>query len=97
MRPHYPPAPGDPPDDRQRYPAANTMNPALGKRYEGLDVNGNFVSGVVLHVGNYDKQRRPTTYMIRQDDCTFALIPADALQAHLDGLALCESMERDRE
>ena len=97
-RPVYPPAPGEPPDDfRPRYPARRTMHPAIGKRYEGLDVDGKPVSGVVMHIGNYNKQRQPTTWAIIQDDSTFAYISAEFLQAHLDGLALCESMERDRE
>jgi len=95
-RPYYPPAPGEP-NDRPRYPAANTMNPALGKYFEGLDVDGRPVSGVVWHAGKYDKQGHPVTWVLLLGDLSTAVISAQALSDHLDGLALCESMERDRE
>lgn len=100
MRPIYPPAPGEPPDDRPRYPAARTMHPAIGKRYEGLDMDGHPVSGVILHAGNYGKDRQVTTWVLLPDDLlenNFAIISAKDVQDHLDGLALCESIERDKE
>ncbi len=84
------------------YPPRRTMNTALGQRFIGLDIEGNAVSGVIWHVGAYDKQTGdPITYTLQLDNNGHrnqtAVISADAVREHLRGLALCRSMEADNE
>jgi hypothetical protein len=86
--------------DRPRYPAASIMNPYIGQRYEGPDENGEHVSGAVLHVGNYGDDGKPASFVLLLDNSLSqktAIISSDDLARHVDGLALCKSMERDRE
>lgn len=81
------------------YPPRCTMNPALRQRFDGLDVEGKHVSGVIWHVGTYNKDAEPTTYVLLLDSNghrnATAIISADAVREHLKGLALCASMESD--
>jgi len=81
------------------YPHRNTMNPAIGQRYVGLDTDGKNVSGVILHGGNYDEHSNPTTYTLLLDanghKGQTAVVSADMVKEHLKGLALCASMEED--
>ena len=84
------------------YPPRSTMNPAIGRRFVGTDIDGKAVSGVILHVGAYDKQTGdPVTYTLQLDNnghCgQTAVISANAVCEHLKGLALCASMESDNE
>jgi hypothetical protein len=89
--------------------SGSIMNPYLGQRYEGPDENGAHVSGVVWHVGSYDKDARITSYVLLLDNSPSqsaagkrqqtgtAIVSADDLARHVEGIALCKSMERDKE
>lgn len=81
------------------YPPRSTMNPALHQRYVGPDIHGNTVSGMIWHVGNYDKDGNPTVYIVQLDQNghkgATAKVSASAVHKHLQGLALCDSMEAD--
>ena len=79
------------------------MNPALRKRYVGLDAKGNPISGLILHVAHYVKHsRQPLDYLVVTDPNGsgrpgHALVPAALIHEHVEGLALCASMEHDNE
>lgn len=85
------------------YPPRSVMHPALHKRFVGLDVDGHDVSGVIWHIGKYDKVTgKPATYVVQLDpngsagDHT-AIVSADVIHEHLRGLDLLSSMEADNE
>jgi len=95
MRHHPPMHASRQADARPRYPAASTMNPAIGKRFEGLDVEGVHVTGRIYHVGNYGKNGQPITWALLLDDphdSRTVIVTAQAVQEHLDGLAFVRSM-----
>lgn len=74
-----------------------SMNRAIRQRFEGLDLQGQPVSGLILHVGKYDKQQLPINYVVQTDTGGNALVAASVIQEHLSGLALVASMEKDSE
>jgi len=83
------------------YPHRRTMNPALGQRFVGLDVEGKNVSGVIWHAGEHDTDGAPATYVLLLDQNGHrnqtAVVSADVVREHLRGLALIRSMEADNE
>lgn len=84
-----------------RYPHKKTMNAAIGVRYIGPDADGDMVSGKILQIGDYDKDRRPATYILLTDPngskSKQAILNAQDVWEHVDGLLLCASMEADSE
>lgn len=79
------------------------MNLAINKRYVGLDAKGNPISGLILHVAHYAKGTcQPLDYLVLTDPNGsgrpgHALVPAALIIEHIEGLALCASMEHDNE
>jgi len=74
-----------------------SMNRAIRQRFVGNDVDGKPISGLILHVGNYDKQQMPVNYVVQTDSGGRALVAASVIADHLSGLALLATMEHDSE
>ena len=74
-----------------------SMNRAIRQRFEGLDLKGHPVSGLILHVGKYNKEQQPVNYVVQTDAGGKALVAASVIQEHLAGLILVREMERDNE
>lgn len=79
------------------------MNPATGKPFEGVDVDGNPVAGRILH-GVYTRGiQTPTGYTIERYPQNgrrhggYAIVSAQAVAEHLSGLELIASMESGSE
>ncbi len=77
------------------------MNPAIRKRYIGLDSKGNQISGLILCVAHYIKgTNQPLDYRVVTDPNGSgkpgkALVPAALINEHLKGLKLCASMKAE--
>lgn len=74
-----------------------SMNRAIRQRFVGMDIKGRAVSGLILHVGKYDKQQTPVNYIVQTDAGGRALVAASVIADHLAGLELVASMEKDNE
>jgi hypothetical protein len=74
-----------------------SMNRAIRQRFVGMDVKGQHVSGLILHVGKYDKQQAPINYIIQTDAGGRALVAASVIADRLANLELIASMEKDNE
>lgn len=77
------------------------MNAALHQRFEGLDIEGNSIAGVIWHVGAHDKNGDPATYVVHLDpnghNGRTAVISAETVREHMYGLGLISSIEADNE
>lgn len=73
------------------------MNRAIRQRFEGIDLKGLPVSGLILHVGKYNKDQQPDNYVVQTDAGGRALVAASVIQEHLAGLILVREMEKDSE
>jgi hypothetical protein len=73
------------------------MNRAIRQRFEGLDLKGHPVSGLILHVGKYNKDQQPDNYVVQTDAGGRALVAASVIREHLAGLILVREMEKDSE
>ena len=74
-----------------------SMNRSIRQRFVGIDLQGRSVSGLILHVGKYDKEQRPVNYVVHTDTGGKALVAASVIAEHLAGLELVASMEQDSE
>lgn len=76
------------------------MNAIILKSYVGPDIHGQQVSGIILHVAHRAKGTQlPVDYVLQcyheGRSSGTAIVSAEAVRAHLEGLALVASMEAD--
>jgi hypothetical protein len=74
-----------------------SMNQSIRKRFIGVDLKGRSISGLILHVGNYDKQQNPVNYVVQTDTGGRAIVAASVIQNHLRDLELVAAMDAGNE
>jgi len=74
------------------------MNPYLHQPYIGLSSTGNPIEGVILHAGAHEKiTQAALNYVVQLYQGGIAVVSAASVKAHVDGLELVASMEKDKE